>query len=251
MMGYDFSPGGSGEVSMGSVGGHRGSVLELGPPTPLGFAGPAGALEDRMHALRSGLAAVAGGIQVLTEHRADLSGRQRDRLEAMLTMEITRLQRLVEVPETHAAPVAPEELELDELIGDVVLARAVAGQDVHWEPTGHRVVGRRDELVEVLTILLVNAYRHADGSPARVEVSSSDGMVRVSVTDDGPGIPRELRDAIFERGARRTASPGQGLGLSIARELVTDLGGTLALEGGERGARFDVRLRAVEMGGAA
>lgn len=212
----------------------------------------AGDLEDRMHALRSGLAAVAGAVQVLTERRADVSDGQRDRLASMLAAEITRLQRLVAVPGTETASAAAEELELDELIGDVVLARGLVGQQVNWEPSGHRVVGRRDELVEVLTILLVNAYRHAGGSAARIEVSSGDGMVRVSVTDDGPGIPDDLREAIFERGARRTESPGQGLGLSIARELVSELGGTLALEGDvERGARFDVSLRAIELGGAA
>jgi signal transduction histidine kinase len=205
-----------------------------------------------MHALRSGLAAVAGAVQVLTERRADVSDGQLDRLASMLSAEITRLQRLVAVPGTETASAAVEELELDDLIEDVVLARGVVGQQVSWEPTGHRVVGRRDELVEVLTILLVNAYRHAGDSPARIAVSASDGIVRVSVTDNGPGIPDHMREAIFERGARRTESPGQGLGLSIARELVSELGGTLALEGhAERGARFDVSLRGTELGGAA
>jgi signal transduction histidine kinase len=208
--------------------------------------------EDRLHALRDGLAAIAGAVQLLTAHRAEVSESQRDRLGSMLAQEIMRLQRMVAVLGRDQPTMDVEDLDLDELIDDVVLARAVVGQHVHWTPSGHRVVGRRDELVEVLTILLVNAYRHADGSPARVEVSSSDGMVRVSVADNGPGIPDDLREAIFDRGARRTESPGQGLGLSIARELVTDLGGTLALErDGERGARFDLSLRGTELGGAA
>jgi K+-sensing histidine kinase KdpD len=239
----DSSPVRAGQVSIRSAGAcsasTRGSLRDA-------------VLEDRLHALRSGLAAVAGAVGVLTEHRSEVSESQRDRLESMLTAEVTRLQRLVAAPEAFAADSVAEELDLDEVIGNVVLARTVVGQRVHWQPSGHTVVARRDELVEVLTILLVNAYRHADGSPARVEVTSSDGMVRVSVTDDGPGIPDYLRDVIFERGARRTESPGQGLGLSIARELVSDLGGTLALERDcGRGARFDVQLRATELDGAA
>lgn len=235
-----------------TVGAERWGVHRAGAPTRVSSAAVGADLEDRLHALRDGLAAVAGAVQLLTAQRAGMSESQRDRLELMLAEEIMRLQRIVAVLGRDEPTMDAEELDLDELIGDVVLARAVVGQHIHWTPSGHRVVGRRDELVEVLTILLVNANSHAGGSPARVEVRSSDGMVRVSVADNGPGIPDDLREAIFDRGARRTESPGQGLGLSIARELVTDLGGTLALErDGEQGARFDVSLPGTELGGAA
>jgi len=103
----------------------------------------------------------------------------------------------------------------------------------------------------VLNILLVNAARHA-GTPVRIDVVDAGGQVSVSVSDRGPGVPVAFRNEIFERGARRQGSPGQGLGLSIARDLVHDLGGTLALDlEREGGARFEVTLPATELGGAA
>ena len=78
------------------------------------------------------------------------------------------------------------------------------------------------------------------------------GNSALSVSDRGPGVPVAFRQQIFERGARRLDSPGQGLGLSIARDLVQDLGGSLVLDvERERGARFDVVLPAIELGGAA
>lgn len=209
-----------------------------------------GAVEDQLHAVRSGLAGLAGAIHVLVGQGASLPDATRCQLEEMLVAEVARLQRLVAVPGEQPAADA-ELLDLDEVIEAVVLARTSAGQQVLWTPSGHHVRGRRDELVEVLNILLVNAARHA-GTPVRVEVVETGGQVRVSVSDHGPGVPVAVRQEIFERGVRRQDSPGQGLGLSIARGLVDDLGGTLALDvERERGARFEVVLPAIELGGAA
>ena len=169
----------------------------------------------------------------------------------MLVTEVERLQRLLAVPGTEPSADHAELLELDRVIEDVVLARTAAGQQVLWSPSRHQVRGRRDELVEVLNILLVNAARHA-GTPVRIDVTETGGQLHLSVSDRGPGVPVAFRQQIFERGARRLDSPGQGLGLSIARDLVQDLGGSLVLDAErERGARFDVVLPAIELGGAA
>jgi signal transduction histidine kinase len=77
-------------------------------------------------------------------------------------------------------------------------------------------------------------------------------MVKVSVIDGGPGVPDDLVPVLFERGFHREGSPGQGIGLAMARELATGLGGSLELERAPRkGARFDLTLPAVDLGGAA
>jgi len=72
------------------------------------------------------------------------------------------------------------------------------------------------------------------------------GRVVLSVEDDGPGVPTELRDQIFEPFfTTKEAGRGTGLGLSIARRIVEDHGGELALEtrsDGSHGARFELRL---------
>jgi len=213
--------------------------------------GTSDAFEDQLHAIRSGLAGLAGAIHVLTDEGSVIPESSRQRLESMLVAEVERLQRLVAVPEVEKHADDTELLDVDSVIEDVVVARTAAGQQVLWSPSGHHVRGRRDELVEVLNILLVNAARHA-GTPVRIDVTETAGQVSVSVSDRGPGVPVASRREIFERGARREDSPGQGLGLSIARHLVQDLGGTLALDVERtRGARFEVLLPAIELGGAA
>jgi signal transduction histidine kinase len=147
-------------------------------------------------------------------------------MEGMLVAEVERLQRLV-APSASAEP--DDLVDLDALVGSVVLARRLAGQEIAWTPSGGHVAGRSDDLTEVLNILAVNAWRHAQGAPARIDVTHDDGAVHICVSDDGPGVPSELRESIFERGVRRRGSSGQGLGLPMARALMEQLGGTLSL----------------------
>jgi signal transduction histidine kinase len=223
----------------------RGGVREATPPTV--------DYEDRLHAIRAGLAGVAGALHVLTEGRVDLPQASRGRMESLLVAEVERLQRMAAAP--GARPTSDdtmERLDLDAIMADLVLARRVAGQIVHWQPSGHHVVARRDDLVEVLNILLVNAARHATGSSVTISASDRSGGVRISVCDDGPGVSPSVRHSLFERGSRHRDSPGQGLGLSIARELMTELGGRLSLADGPRGgAHFELVVPSLVMDGAA
>lgn len=208
--------------------------------------------EDRLHAVRSGLAGLAGALHVLTAGPDDIGDASRHRLESMLVAEVERMQRLVAPSLAQAAHVVLEAVEIDGVLADVVLARRMAGQEVAWSPTGHTAWAHRDALVEVVNILLVNAWRHAAGSPARIDVYETAGTIQVAVSDRGPGVAEELRESIFERGVRRACSPGQGLGLAMARELVADLGGTLEhrpARGG--GACFVLTLGTTALHGAA
>jgi len=215
--------------------------------------------EDRLHTVRSGLAGLAGALQVLTDLDADLPETSRRRVESLLVAEVERLRRVAtptpadEGRNADASGEQTQHLDLDTLVADIVLTRRMAGQQVTFEPSGQQVLAVRDDLVEVLNVLLANAARHAPGSRVTVTATTTaQGSVRVSVTDDGPGVPPELRDRIFERGRRRAGSPGQGLGLAIARELVHGVGGSLRLEEhGETGACFVLELRRVAMDGAA
>ena len=175
-------------------------------------------------------------------------------MQSLLVAEVERLQRMAAAPaaEPPSGDTA-ERLDLDAIMADLVLARRLAGQVVHWQPSGHHIVARRDDLVEVLNILLVNAARHAKGASVTISAAEGPGGLRISVSDDGPGVSPAMRRSIFERGSRHRDSPGQGLGLAIARELMHELGGRLSLadpsEGG--GARFDLVVPSLVMDGAA
>jgi two-component system, OmpR family, sensor kinase len=81
-------------------------------------------------------------------------------------------------------------------------------------------------------------------------IARREGEVVLSVEDDGPGVPDELRDRVFERFVRGDGDRGSssGLGLAIVRAVAESHGGTVTLEGAEPGARFVVRLPAAPAG---
>jgi two-component system OmpR family response regulator len=109
----------------------------------------------------------------------------------------------------------------------------------------------REELTRLVRNLLENAERHA-ASIIRVRLSASDGGVLLVVEDDGPGVPPEQRERIFDRfarvdDARTRATGGTGLGLAIVKSIAERYGGTVSVENatavnGQGGARFAVRL---------
>ena len=87
---------------------------------------------------------------------------------------------------------------------------------------GAEVEGARDELHRLTLNLLENALRHTDpGTAVEATVERRNGEVVLSVEDDGPGIPPELRDKVFERFFRGAGdrSGSSGLGLSIVRAV--------------------------------
>jgi signal transduction histidine kinase len=233
------------------TGGRLGSASSGAPPvywnptTTNGSAAerPVLDLENKMHEVRASLAAVAGAVHALEGDALPFGSDRRQRIERLLTTEIARLQRLVAPGDDVLMNGAPEELDLDEIVESVVVARGLAGHEVSWRRTGHRVLGRRDEIVEILNILLTNAARHASGSSTHVEVRQEGGQVRITVSDDGPGVPEDLRPAIFERGTKGPTG-GEGIGLSVAQVLARELGGSLDLKDPEpdRGAVFEMKL---------
>lgn len=109
-----------------------------------------------------------------------------------------------------------------------------------------------EKLERVLANLLGNAFRHVrDGGRVRCVLRREGARAKVSVEDDGPGIPPALRQAVFERfrqGAGREAGGGgAGLGLAIARDFVELHGGRIEAgeaEGGGARLSFEVPLRA-------
>jgi signal transduction histidine kinase len=133
------------------------------------------------------------------------------------------------------------------VLGDVVEERAALARarGVAVTVDGHRDVRVRIEgstLGQVLDNLLLNAVHHAgagtdDPVAVHVGVESGRGVVRVS--DRGPGIPSEAREAVFGRGVQLDpATPGQGLGLYVSRRLLREAGGDLLVDGAARGACF-------------
>ena len=113
-------------------------------------------------------------------------------------------------------------------------------------PSGATISGARDELHRLALNLLENALRHTDpGTAVEASVERSNGHIVLAVEDDGPGIPAELQDKVFERffRAHGDRSGSSGLGLAIVRAVAESHQGSVQLEPplDGRGARFVVR----------
>jgi signal transduction histidine kinase len=137
-------------------------------------------------------------------------------------------------------------------LGQVVVEAAAElgpvsdGHDLHVDATPAVVRGARDELYRMALNLMENAVRHTPPGThvAATVAEDDDGGVVLTVEDDGPGVPGELRERAFERfvrggGDRSTSS---GLGLSIVRAVAESHGGDVELQEARPGARFVVRL---------
>jgi signal transduction histidine kinase len=110
------------------------------------------------------------------------------------------------------------------------------------------VLAAESELAQVFMNLVSNACDAvANSSDKQITIDCkklNDSWI-IAVHDSGPGVPAEIQEKIFE--SLFTTKPkgkGTGLGLSISSELVRRLGGTLALVASEKGARFEISLRA-------
>jgi signal transduction histidine kinase len=200
----------------------------------------AGILKDRelLHEVGATLAGITTASRVMRQPGAVTNGR-RQRLETMLTAELARLERLMHRRVEGRSPDQDYPLWLDDVIEPVVVSHQARGRLVSWEPCGQEAFGNPDELAEVCNILLENAARHGGGGPVTLLVEPHDGGVEVVCSDEGPGVSPEDRHRIFDTDVKGAASQGQGLGLAIARRLVSARGGTLELaDDGRDGATF-------------
>jgi two-component system sensor histidine kinase PrrB len=102
--------------------------------------------------------------------------------------------------------------------------------------------------------VLENAARHGrTGGMVETMLSRRDGAVSLTVDDDGPGVPPDQRERIFERFARGPDSrtDGSGLGLALVRQQARLHGGEVSVSSGPLGgARFEVSLEADQAAGA-
>jgi NtrC-family two-component system sensor histidine kinase KinB len=131
-----------------------------------------------------------------------------------------------------------EPLALPPLVRQIVRGTGQAERfTLDMAPDAPLVVGDADRVYEILSNLIHNALTYSPaGSPLAVRVAASDGdFVRVSVSDQGEGVPPADRERIFDRFYRVNRSDarptyGSGLGLYIARGLVEAHGGRIWVE---------------------
>jgi signal transduction histidine kinase len=217
-------------------------------------------VSDASHELRTPLAAVRTSLEVGLAHPDQAPWPE---LAERAVTETTRLQRLVDALLLQARADAGVLVAQREPVDLAALARNEAAVPARIPVESHVegvvvVLGDADQLTRLIRNLLDNADRHAAAHVRLTVATQADGVALIEVADDGPGIPAEDRERIFDRFVRlqtsRTRLPGSGagtgLGLSIARDIVTAHGGTITVtdsrpepsEGAGRGATFTVRI---------
>jgi signal transduction histidine kinase len=210
-------------------------------------------LADASHELRTPVAALQGTAETLLREQP---GRpRRDQLEAELARGTERLGRLVDDLLNLARlqanePLRSEEVDLAQLSESLAReARARAPAKISVAHPGPAVViGDPDALSRALRNLLDNAVR-AGGDDGRIEVTleRSPTHVRATVSDNGPGVPTDERERIFEGFVRLNGSSGAGtgLGLAIVRAIARQHHGTITCDECDTGAHFTLQLPAV------
>ena len=200
-----------------------------------------------LHEVASSVAGITAASRLLTG-RARLDREDRERLIELLIAETARIERLMASGHHLAGPEPIEEVDLDSLVEPLLLAHRIRGRVVAWQPNHQRVRARRDDLVEVLDLLLDNATRHAGSPNLAVTVDRRGDEVDVTVVDEGVGIAPEVADSVLEWGSHGPSSTGQGIGLHVAQRLVTGMDGRLRIDSrAGSGTRVTITLPAGEV----
>jgi signal transduction histidine kinase len=209
------------------------------------------------HDLRSPLVSAQAGIRLaLADRSSRLGALQSELLDdsyRSIDEVLELIGNLLDMARVEAQAVTLERLDLDlkgVIEGVVATHRPMAA--AHAVPIETSipkdavvVAGDRSKLTRVVANLLSNAIKHAGGRPVRVVLESSADGARITVHDDGAGVPDEHREAVFDRFTRvpGTQDDGAGLGLAIVREFVVRHGGTVMCESAPgRGTSFVVDL---------
>jgi two-component system sensor histidine kinase BaeS len=193
-----------------------------------------------VHEVRSPVAALAAIAETAAETpaadstRADLA-----RLALAACRAIERL-----VLDVAVASVQLEPLDLGIVVDEAVASHVLQGSHVTLERDDELVVdGDPVRLRQALDNLVANALAYG-GADVSVRARKADGIVRVSVSDAGPGVPPDAETRIFEPGvrlARETA--GAGIGLALTRAIVEAHGGTISVESPSgAGATFTIAV---------
>jgi signal transduction histidine kinase len=161
----------------------------------------------------------------------------RKRMERDLAEMERMVQQTLEFMRDGDSREAPGKIDLNALLDALVEDIAEQGREVVFEPVGRPVIESRPlALKRCIGNLLSNALRH--GVKVELRVMPSAPGISIEVLDDGPGIPEDELEHVFEafyRLDKSRSDSGTGLGLSIARAIAESLGGSLTLKNRDSG----------------
>jgi len=203
------------------------------------------------HNLQTPLTSIRAYAEQLAIDRPDqrlgIISEQSERLSRMVRqlLTVTRLESGALHPRSEVVSLATRVRKAWEALGATDVPFSVDDHSGGW-----LAVADADQLDQVLWALLDNAVKYGGRTPIHVElaVDEAASRLRMTLSDDGPGIAEADRSRLFGRfvrGAERSPDEGSGLGLYVSRELCRAMGGDLVLERAPgRGAAFSIHLAA-------
>ena len=216
-------------------------------------------LADVSHELGTPLTAIRGYVETLTMPNVEIDAAARERYLGIISDETTRLERLVADLldlarlEGGGARIDVEDVSVQQLFDRIVARheRAAAEKSVAFSrliaPGATTIRGDEGRLEQALQNLAANALRHApSGSLLSLDAARSNGLVRLSITDAGDGIPPEHLPHVFDRfykadqSRSSLQSSGSGLGLSIVKAIAERHGGRVEVESQPGRTRFSL-----------
>jgi PAS domain S-box-containing protein len=201
------------------------------------------------HDLRAPLMGISSIVHWILEDDRTLASESRERL-GLIVGRIERMKQLLTDirdyarTDDHATP-SGAPVSAASLVANVAAtAHVPPGFSIRGDPSLERVQVQRVPLEQVFHNLVNNAIKHHDRPAGTVTISvqHTDPWLRFSVVDDGPGIPEEYRETIFEM--FKTLKPrdeveGSGMGLALVRKIVGRMGGRCGVNpAAERGSHF-------------
>jgi signal transduction histidine kinase len=217
-------------------------------------------IANASHELRTPLFSLAGFLELLDDPAVDEATRAE--FTAQMREQVSRLTKLatdlLDLSRVDAGRLAvqQEPVDLSELAGELwaeLSPRAAAtGRVLEAEPEPSvPALADAERVLQIGRILIENALVHTPaGTAVRVSTALDGGRATLTVADNGPGIPPDAQQQIFERFYRLdgTRASGSGLGLAIARELAELMGGRVELEARNGWTRFTLVVRADDAG---
>ena len=219
------------------------------------------------HEFKTPLSALLASIELLHETSQDLSGEELQELLTSLHLGIVSLQTFVDnllesaSIEAGQFKVSPRRADLGKIIASAVSTMQPLmkkyNQHLYVDLPAEKVTVRADQrrIVQVLVNLLSNAIKYGpDRGRITIKVETKDKWVKVKVIDQGPGIPINQRNFIFQRFVRLDSAEsysdvGAGLGLSVVKEIIKAHGGEVQVENQSLGgAVFSLTLPLYEEG---
>jgi signal transduction histidine kinase len=202
-------------------------------------------LADVGHELRTPLAVIQGNLEALIDgvYPADEAHLAPILEETRVMARLIEDLRTVSLAESGVLPLHREATDVAALLEDVAAAHRPAAEakraHVNVVREGIEPIPPADldpvRIREVVSNLVDNALRHVpDGGFVNLRVDAypvepAPDRISIVVSDNGPGIPQELRATAFERFTKAADSRGSGLGLAIARAIVVAHGGTITI----------------------